>query len=83
MQVPGFVLNLFMNKVLKQLLDGDKGSTILTAILTPIIGAQINWPLAFQGFASDQSAVELAKVVGLALAAVWGFFIGHRKQPKV
>lgn len=83
MRIPGFVLKLFIDKVLKQLLDGDKGSTILTIIVAPLVAANINWSLAFQGLTSEQSATELAKAVGLALCAIWGFFIGRRNKPKV
>ena len=83
MQVPGFVLKLFVDKILKQKLDGDKGSTILTIVLAPVVAANINWPLAFQGLTSEQSATELSKVVGLALCAVWGFFVGRKQKPKV
>ncbi len=82
MKVPGFILKLFIDKVLKQLLDGDKGSTVLTLILTPVVAAGINWPLALQGLTSQESALELAKVVGLVACAVWGWFIGRKQKTK-
>jgi len=46
--------------LLEQLLAGNKGSNILTAILVPLPGAHINFALAWHGFATEASTTELA-----------------------
>lgn len=70
--------NLLINRVLKHVLDGNKGSNIITLILTALLGANINWMLASQGMQfKDQAAVlELAKGLGVALVALYGYLVG-------
>ncbi|HZT29731.1 MAG TPA: hypothetical protein VFA33_07610 [Bryobacteraceae bacterium] len=74
------VQNLFINKVLEHILDGNKGSNILTAILTAVLGARINWAQACRGFRCDnaEDAAEAAKLVGVLVLAVFGYYVGKK-----
>lgn len=74
--------NLFINKVLKNMVDGDKGSTVLGTLVTAILALDINYAKAIKGFQfQDPEAVgESAKLVGGALLWVWSFFIGRKRK---
>ena len=73
--------NAFVQKVLEHVLDGDKGSTLLTAILTPVVAANMNWALVLRGlhFQDLAGVQELAKLAGLLLVAIWGWRVGKKK----
>jgi hypothetical protein len=75
--------NLFIQNAIKNALHGDTGSNVLTAVLAVLVGAHIDWMLAFHGitFQDSASVAELAKVVGLVLFAVYGWLVG--KYPAV
>lgn len=77
----GGVENIFIDKLLSHILDGDKGSNILTAVAAALIGGHVNWSLAFRGFQSAESATELAKVAGMAILAVYGYYVGKKGKP--
>lgn len=73
--------NAFINKLLEHVLDGNKGSNILTALLVPILAAHIDWALALKGAQFDDmnASLELAKVIGLVLLGLFGYFVGKKK----
>ena len=77
------VENAFINKLLEHVLDGNKGSNILGAILTAVVGSQINYVRAFQGFRFDNmdNAMESAKLVGTLVVAVFALFVGKKNKP--
>jgi hypothetical protein len=74
------VKNAFVDKFLQHILDGNKGSNLLTVLLLPLVGAKIDWLLAFQGlqFNDVAAAAELAKVVGFLVLGVFGYFVGKK-----
>lgn len=76
--------NLLINKTLEHVLDGNKGSNLLTALLVPLLAAKIDWVKAGRGFQcqDSDSVLEAAKVAGIVILAIWGWFIGKRKSPK-
>ena len=78
----GFVENAFINKTLEHVLDGNKGSNILTAILVPVLGAKLDWAKAIRGFSLEKmdDAMEAAKLTGLVVVAVFGYFVGRKKK---
>ena len=73
--------NQFINQFLRHVLDGNSGSNWLTAILVPLLGAQIDWVKAYRGlqFENSDDVTEAAKVAGIVVLAVWGVFIGRQK----
>jgi len=75
------IKNAFINKLLERLLDGDKGSNILGAIITAVVGSQINYVRAFQGFQFDNmdNSMESARLVGTLVVAVFAWFVGKKK----
>jgi hypothetical protein len=75
------VKNAFINRTLKHVLDGNKGSNILTLILLAVLQSDINYMLAFRGFQFEntEAAMESAKLVGCMIVAVFGFFVGRKK----
>ena len=81
--VPAFIKNAVVNKVLKNVLDGNKGSNILTAILVPVLAAGINWDLFVKGlhFQDTTAALEVAKVIGIVILGFLGWLVG--KFPKL
>jgi len=81
--VPAFIENAFINKVLQHLLDGNKGSNILTVVILGLLSQNINWALAFQGFHFQDmtAAMESAKLVGAFVVAVFGYCVGKKKAP--
>ena len=78
------VKNAFIGKLLGQVLDGNKGSNILGVIIAAVIGAQINYVKALNGFKFDNLdyATESAKLVGTVVVAVFAYFVG-KKPAKV
>lgn len=74
--------NTFISKVLNQVLDGNKGSNILTVIITAIIGANLDYMKAFRGFKFENpdEVSEAAKLVGVLVLAIYGYFIGKRDK---
>jgi hypothetical protein len=81
--IPAFIENAFINRVLQHVLDGNKGSNILTLIVLAMLEQHINWALAFQGFHFQDmtAAMESAKLVGAFVVAVFGYFVGKKKAP--
>lgn len=78
------IKNAFIKKLLEHVLDGNKGSNILTAILVPVLAANVDWTLAIKGMKFDDmaAAIELSKVVGLVLVGLFGYLVGKKKpQP--
>jgi hypothetical protein len=77
------VKNLFIDKLLRHILDGNKGSNLLTVILVPLLASNVNWMAAQQGlqFKDAASVTELAKVIGIVVVALLGYFVG--KFPKL
>jgi len=66
---------------LKRVLDGNKGSTLLGTVITPLLLAHVNWDLVLQGPHTQAAATADGQVAGIVVVAVWSFFIG-RKQSK-
>lgn len=80
------VKNAFINKVLSHLLNplnGNNGSNIANVILTPILGASIDWMKAFRGFQFQNmdESMESAKLVGLLVMSVFLYFVGKKPKP--
>lgn len=75
------VKNAFIQKLIEKLLDGDKGSNLLGAVLVAILGAHINYMQALAGFKFENmtDAGESAKVVGTVVLAVFAWFVGKKK----
>lgn len=71
--------NALIDKALDYVLDGNKGSNILVAVLVPLLGAHINWYLALLCFQCPGSEAEMCKVLGLVLIAVFGYLVGKKK----
>jgi hypothetical protein len=78
-------MNLFIDKLLAQILDGNKGSNILTALLVPLVAAHVDWLLAARGVRfQDAGAIgELAKVAGLVILALYGWRVGKRPKAPI
>jgi hypothetical protein len=70
--------NMLINRVVKHLLDGNKGSNALTLVVGALLANNINWMLAYAGFQfHDQAAVlELAKATGVVLLTLYGYLVG-------
>jgi len=79
-KVPSVVENAFINQVLKHVLDGNKGSNILGAVIAALMGANINWSLAIAGFKFQDAAAttESAKLVGTVVVCVFAYFVGKK-----
>ena len=79
------VENAFINETLKHVLDGNKGSNILGAILVPALGAKIDWALCVRGLKFDDmaAAAELAKLTGILVLGTYAFFVGRKKKSEV
>jgi hypothetical protein len=76
-----YLKNLFINRTLKHVLDGNKGSNILTVIVAAVLGAQIDFMKAAAGFQfkDADSVTEASKLVGVVVLAVYGYFVGKHK----
>lgn len=74
--------NLFINQMLKRMLDGKQGSTLLGAVVAGILAMNIDYVRAIAGFQfEDPAAVaEAAKLAGGAVALLWGFLIGRKER---
>jgi uncharacterized membrane protein len=70
--------NVLINQVAKHVLDGNKGSNVLTVALTALLANHINWLLAYAGlqFKDQAAVVELAKAIGIVLVALFGYLVG-------
>ena len=75
------VENAFINATLDHVLDGNKGSNILGAILVPVLAAKIDWAKCIRGlqFNDLDAATELAKLTAILTLAVYAFFVGRKK----
>lgn len=75
------VKNAFIGKVLNQVLDGNKGSNILGAVITAVLGSQIDYVKAMAGFHFDNAAnaAESAKLVSVVVLATFAYFVGKKK----
>lgn len=76
------IKNAFINRLLTQMLDGNKGSNILGAILTAMLAANINYAKALAGFRFDNmdNAAESAKLLATIVLAVFAYFVGKRER---
>lgn len=77
------IKNVVIQKALQHLLDGNKGSNLLTMALIPLLAAKVNWMLALQGLHGQSTAavLEALRAAGVILVGVTGYYIG--KYPKV
>lgn len=75
------VKNAFIDKVLNNVLDGDKGSNILGALLTAVVAAKVDYVKAMAGFQfkSAGDAAESAKLVSAVALATFAWFVGKKK----
>lgn len=73
--------NTFINQVLKHILDGNKGSNILGAIIMGLMAANLDWAKAIAGFKFQDAAAatESAKLVGTMVCALFAYFVGKKK----
>lgn len=73
--------NAFINRLLQHVLDGDKGSNLLGAVLVALLAGNIDWVKALQGFKfnNQDEAMESAKVAGIVVVAVFSWFVGKGK----
>jgi hypothetical protein len=76
--VPAFIKNALFKRALKNLLDGNKGTNALNAMLTPVLLAQVDYALALRGFQfqDTRAVLELLKFVLIALNGLLLYFIG-------
>jgi uncharacterized membrane protein len=84
MAVLDSVKNTFINTLLKRMLDGNQGSNILGVLITAVVGAQINYVKALDGFKFDNAdnATEAAKLVATIVVAVFAYFVGKKPALK-
>jgi hypothetical protein len=75
------IQNAFIGKLLEHLLDGNKGSNVLGAILTAILAAHVDYSKALKGFKFDDmdASMESAKLAGAVVLAVFAYFVGRKK----
>jgi hypothetical protein len=75
------VKNAFISKLLEHVLDGNKGSNILGAIITAILAANVDYSKALRGFQFQKpdEAMEAAKLTGAVVLAVFAYFVGKKK----
>ena len=71
----------FIQKALETLTHGDKGSTMLGAIATAILLSGVNFGDLFSSDEHKQ-AVAMGLIAGSLVMAVWGWFIGKKKDVK-
>lgn len=79
-----FIKIFFAKKVLGNILDGNKGSNLLTFVLEFLVLSEIDMEKAVSGFAFEgyASVTESIKLVGAIVLGVYGFFVGrHKKLP--
>lgn len=65
--------------LLRQLTDGDKGSTVLGAAAAALLAANINFGLLFQCCSTEESGIELGKAIAVVVLGVWGYCTGKGK----
>jgi hypothetical protein len=77
------VKNAFIGKVLNKSLEGFTGSNIIGAVLVVVVGSDIDYVDAIEGFKFEdmKKSMESAKLVGAIAVGLFTWFVG-RKEAK-
>lgn len=80
MGIANSIKGKMVDVVLKRLMDGDKGSSLLGLMAGALLAANIDFGRVFAFFQNptQENCIEAAKALAVVIAVVWGYFIGRK-----